>query len=169
MPATLHGKQNERKGVAAAVNFFQSQNHDNIVDRKCGLVLSEDYPFFAASSDHLITCDCCGTVVVEVKCPFQFDSLTEEEGINVLMNRTQPYLVKDLEGNIILNPRHQYYYQVQMQIYMSHASYGLFVVWAPNFNICLRIDKNDEFWVRNAQKAKDFFINVLAHYFSSRF
>ena len=35
-----------------------------------GLVLSIEYPHMGSSPDSVVKSDCCGTWVVEVKCPF---------------------------------------------------------------------------------------------------
>lgn len=172
-PATLHGRRNEYKGVAAAVEDFKCNNHINVIHRMSGLTISPDHPYFAASPDHIIQCDCCGTVVIEVKCPFKFDSLTREEGIEVLLSRHSSYLLRNASGVLSLNPKHPYYYQVQMQILVANAAYGLFVVWASRFTLIFKVEKDTQFWVENYTKAKLFFENVLApeilgHYFSLR-
>lgn len=127
-PATLHGKRNEHRGVYAAIEAFE--NHVNIAHRKSGLIISPDFSYFAASPDHIIECDCCGMVVVEVKCPFKFDFLTREEGINALIKRHQPYVLREADGALSINSKHPYYYQVQMQIFLTKAAYG-FLLFGP--------------------------------------
>lgn len=174
MPATLHGKRNERHGVEAALQAFQHNKHTDLKSRKCGLIVSDKYPYFAATPDYLINCSCCGTVVVEVKCPFKFDSLSREEGIEALLNRQQPYIKKNVDGNLMMNPSHEYYYQIQMQIFLSEAAYGFFVVWAPKFTLFFKIRKNEQFWNLNVPKAENFFTDVLApeilgHHFSAMY
>ncbi|XP_053686614.1 uncharacterized protein LOC128736160 [Sabethes cyaneus] len=172
-PATLHGRRNEHKGVIAAVEDFKCNDHINVRHRKSGLTISPEHPYFAASPDYIIQCDCCGTIVIEVKCPFKFDLLTRDEGIEALLSRHSSYLLRNSSGVLTLNPKHPYFYQVQMQILVANAAYGLFVVWAPRFTLAFNVEKDTQFWVHNYPKAKLFFENVLApeilgHYFSLR-
>ncbi|XP_062704872.1 uncharacterized protein LOC115267337 [Aedes albopictus] len=162
LPATLHGKRNEHKGIAAAINMFKYKNHENFSSRKSGLIVNPLYSYFAASPDFIFECSCCTKVVVEVKCPFKFEKFSREEGINSLLNRQHPYIVRESVDNIALNHNHEYYYQIQMQIFLSNASYGLFVIWAKNFTLFIKVNKNDAFWQEKSQKAEQFFENVLA-------
>ncbi|XP_021694128.1 uncharacterized protein LOC110674231 [Aedes aegypti] len=162
LPATLHGKRNEHKAITAAIKMFQSQNHSNFSSRKSGLIINPLYPYFAASPDFIFECTCCNKVVVEAKCPFKFENLSREEGINSLLNRQHPYILMESDGNIVLNHNHEYYYQIQMQIFLADASYGIFVVWASNFTLFIKVTKNAPFWEENSEKATLFFENVLA-------
>lgn len=66
---------------------------------KCGLHIHPEYPFIAATPDSLVKCDCCGTGVLEVKCPFTL----AENGNEVDL----PYISEN--G---LKKNHAYYYQV---------------------------------------------------------
>ena len=38
---------------------------------KCGLIINRQYPHLGATPDALISCDCCGKNVAEIKCPFR--------------------------------------------------------------------------------------------------
>lgn len=170
-PAILYGKQNEHKAIAAAVKIFKQEKHDNFKGRKCGLVISPDYPYFAASPDFFFECDCCKLVVVEAKCPFKLDDSNRDAGINSLLNRQHPYITQDTEGNIVMNHKHEYYFQIQMQMFLSKATYGIFVVWAPKFTLFLKEQKDYVFWEENEERAARFFKSVLtpeilSHYFT---
>ncbi|XP_058826135.1 uncharacterized protein LOC131686035 [Topomyia yanbarensis] len=174
VPALLHGRRNEAKGVIEAIRIFKFQGHTNVTNRKSGLVIAPKYPYFAASPDQIVQCDCCGVVVVEVKCPFNFDLLNKEEGINMLLHRQQPYIRRDNNGNLEMCHSHPYYYQVQMQTFLTGASYGIFLVWAPRFSVFVKVDRNEEFWNIQVPKAQSFFLEVLApeiigRYYSTRF
>ncbi|XP_052567495.1 uncharacterized protein LOC120430793 [Culex pipiens pallens] len=87
IPACIYGKEHESNGIKEALNAFRANKHRNVSGRNSGLVISPKHPYLAASPDHIISCDCCGIVTVEVKCPFKSDHLSKEEGINVLINR----------------------------------------------------------------------------------
>ena len=45
-------------------------SHDNVKLEESGFVINPNVPHIGASPDGLISCDCCGQSVVEIKCPF---------------------------------------------------------------------------------------------------
>ena len=47
----------------------QSLKHKNLVVSDAGLLISLDRPYIGASPDGIVSCDCCGKGVVDVKCP----------------------------------------------------------------------------------------------------
>ena len=58
-----------------AIKTFMAQEafkHDGGLNnvRKCGLTVKADEPFLGASPDGLFSCKCCGTAVLECKCPY---------------------------------------------------------------------------------------------------
>lgn len=54
------------------VYFFPEikSDHSNLCILKAGLRINVDIPYIGASADRLISCDCCGTGLIEVKCPY---------------------------------------------------------------------------------------------------
>ena len=88
------------------VLFKQTHENGNLVD--CGLNISLDYPFIGASPDGMLTCDCCGTCCVEVKCPYSRRGEIIDENI--------PYLKKCDDDELRLDKKHDYYFQVQTQL-----------------------------------------------------
>lgn len=162
LPSMLHGKINERNAIKAAIKLFEDEGHTNFRFERSGLVIRPEFPYFGGSPDQLFYCDCCKLVVVEAKCPFKCIKLSEEEGITSLLTRRTPYIVRMEDGSLVMNPKHEYYYQIQMQIFLCKASYGIFVIWAPKFCIRLKIEPNVSFWKVMSQKAGLFFENVIA-------
>ena len=90
------------------------------------LVIHE-YQFLAATPDGITHCSCCGHGVLEVKCPFctkDFD----------------PDKAKFLE-NGSLQRDHQYYYQVQTQMFVCDMAFAHFVVYTfPNDTATINIE-----------------------------
>ena len=67
--ATNWGCSHEKQ----ALECFQSKVamlHDDVKILSCGLFISLEFPFIGASPDAIMSCACCGSRVVEVKCPF---------------------------------------------------------------------------------------------------
>ena len=72
-----------------------------------GLVIHEEYQFLAATPDGITHCSCCGYGVLEVKCPF----CTKD---------SDPDTAKFLNSGS-LQRNHQYYYQVQTQMFVCEV------------------------------------------------
>ena len=90
-----------------------------------GLLLKRDLPYIGASPDAIGTCDCCGTFVVECKCPYSIRS----EKVLDAWDRTD-FLKMEMEnGTVCLNKAHKYYTRLQGEIVISGSSKGSFVVW----------------------------------------
>lgn len=74
-----------------------------------GLVLHPNYP-----STGLQKCDCCGTVIVEIKCPYCKRN-SKIDGVR--------------DGELTLSKKHWKYYQGQCQLLFTEQEYCDFIVW----------------------------------------
>ncbi|KAJ8017633.1 hypothetical protein HOLleu_44819 [Holothuria leucospilota] len=152
--ATAYGCQHEKKAREeySAHMFF---NHDNFTVEESGLVINPAFPHIGASPDGIINCNCCGRGVLEVKCPFCVKESTAEE---------HECLVSDKESGketFRLSKRHQYYYQVQTQLFVCQTEYCDFLVCTEkNFHL-ERITPDAEFWKSVEKQATNFFRNVV--------
>jgi len=109
--AVLWGKLNEPK----AVKSFEEQSHDKV--RKCGLHISLDHHFLAATPDGLVA----EVSLLEVKCPF---SIKDE----FVTPENYPH-VEYRNGELCLKKTSNYYYQVQTQLYCAKKDYCFFYIW----------------------------------------
>jgi hypothetical protein len=82
---------------------------------KSGLCISLEHPFLAASPDGLVGTES----IVEVKCPYaaRNDKITPNEHF--------PFLTDSMQ----LKPNHNYYAQVQGQMYITKRSHCFFVIY----------------------------------------
>ncbi|EDO32490.1 predicted protein [Nematostella vectensis] len=106
-----------------------------------------------ASPDGLVMCDCCGIGLCEIKCPYKHRNTTIAESLNdkgFCLHMTE-------HGSIQLNTNHQYYHQVQWQLFGTDTAYCDFVVWTEEDLFCQRILPDEEFWNTNLPKAISFF------------
>ena len=101
-----------------------SMQHQNFQLMKSGLLIHTSYPHLGASPDGVISCNCCGNGVLEVKCPYNARQLSLEEATDSI-----DCLEVDDGGALHLMKTHPYYYQVQAQMHISQAVYADFVVW----------------------------------------
>ena len=112
----------------AAAQFIKlmQQTHTNFWFEKFGFIINPWYPYFGASPDGFVGCDCCTTSIVEIKCPFcaRFSGVKEQMG-------NKNFYLSAASGEIKLDENHAYYYQVQMQLALSAQERCFFVVWSP--------------------------------------
>ena len=94
--ATNWGKEHE-SDARAQYTSSQTIVHDKFTCSENGLFLSTDYPMFGATPDGVVSCDCCGNGILEIKCPFTRQSKT--------MNELE-WLVVDDDGESLLNRSH---------------------------------------------------------------
>lgn len=153
--ATEYGKKNERIALSASIARLKSE-HQNFKSNDCGLVICTDISYFASTPDALCSCDCCGTGVMEIKCPYKL-----KDGGSILnVKMTDPYVVKN-DGKPTLIKTHQYYYQVQMEMFCTETNYCYFCVWSKSELIIINISRDYDFIVENLTRAEDFFLNVI--------
>ena len=93
---------------ADEVNCFMDifkETHNNARVEECGLFLHEDMPYVGGSPDRIITCDCCGSSCLEVKCPFSIRHKTPTDPeVNI-------QFLKRSDGIVSLLTNHKYFTQ----------------------------------------------------------
>lgn len=60
------------KEALETYRFKQAKEHHKLQITDSGLFISTERPYIGASPDAIVTCECCGKGVVEIKCPFCF-------------------------------------------------------------------------------------------------
>ena len=128
--ATEWGVKNEAVARRAFINkMTEEELHINLDVDECGLFISEEKPFMAATSDGIVQCDCCKPHFLEIKYPFfhRKDRLDQEF--------PNFYLVKSEDDKLQLNKSHEYYYQVQTQLGVAKLQTAYFVVYTEVVNM----------------------------------
>ena len=150
------GRSQESK--ALSMYLQRQRQHKGLKLQKTGLWVSTEHPFLAASPDGLINCQCCGVGVVEVKCPWACRSNTISEFAS------QKDSCLQLSGEVFsLKQSHQYYSQVQLQMFCTGRSYCDFVVYttAAKDNLCIVRIPYNELFVQQIPKASVFWHQVI--------
>ena len=134
--------------------YAMKQQHQSLSVKESGLILDPMYPFVGASPDGVITCTCCGTGVLEIKCPYS----CKNKGLKEVSEEKSWFFLRVTEaGHLELKDNHQYFYQVQLQMKLCNASYCDFVVWSKNQGILVqRIFPDAEFINRALQQVENF-------------
>lgn len=119
----------------------QENHHENLVIKDVGLVISEDHQFLAGSPDGIVTCDCHGDSLIEIKCPFKH----RYESVYTAAKDNVSFPLRLQENEFILPSSHPYFYQVQLQMFVTgiHSSY--FVVFTSVDLVSVLVTFDEEF------------------------
>lgn len=138
----------DHEGIAreAYIQSMETQ-HTDFYCFCSGLIIDEEHNFLAATPDAVTQCECHGNGVLEIKCPFSTRDIDPEEA--------------ECLENGSLCKSHQYYYQIQTQLFVTGADFADFVVCTfPNCIPTLHVERiqiDDEFMVDCVEKATQFF------------
>lgn len=83
-----------------------------------------------ATPDYLCSCDCCGEGCGEIKCPLSLDNCH----FDAYVLKASSCLVENSAWEFILLTTHEYYHQVQQQLFTTKLNYYYFVVCAVYSN-----------------------------------
>lgn len=154
IPAVKWGVDNEAK---AKVEYIQAMEdiHENFVFENCGLVVSSDCPFLAASPDGLGKCECHSATLVEIKCPYKYRKTLPDDPIALSDSQ---YC---LDQNCELKRNHKYFCQIQTQLCVTKAKSCDLVVWTPQ-GICItNVERDEQFITMLKSKVDDFVMEYL--------
>lgn len=90
-----------------------------------------------ASPDGVVNCTCCGAGVLEIKCPYKFRDTRLAKAAE-----DQKFC---LDSKLKLKTDHQYYTQVQLQMFVCEAEYADFVVWTLQDCLVVRVMRDNTF------------------------
>lgn len=121
---------------------------------ECGIFISSKCKWLGATPDGIVR-DCTGQGLLEIKCPY---SIRTEHPIHCFKKLT----FTDKEGNLKKN--HNYYYQIQTQLYTSEYTWCDFVIWTPIGLHIQRIESDDVFLNSHVlPKLNHFYTNHWQH------
>ena len=122
--ATEHGCRHERLAITTFEETMKTK-HKNFKIQQCGTFIHPEHQWLHATPDFLCSCDCCGEGCGEVKCPY----CLKDSDFSDYVQRRNACLYS--EGNEYrLKKNHQYFYQVQQQLFTTGRMYCDFVVCA---------------------------------------
>jgi YqaJ-like viral recombinase domain len=155
-PACLYGSIEEKNAVSAYMKQ-SNPNHNDLEFKEVGLYISSKKTFIASSPDGLVNCSCCGTGVLEVKCPFNFRDKPIAENLSQIK-----FLEIDEFGVCGLKKSNEYFYQVQNHLYcVREAKYCDFVVYTRIDVLVIRIFPDLEFQTEMVEASENFFVKCL--------
>ncbi len=141
--------------------------HKSFSIQESGLYIHPQFSHLGATPDGIISCQCCGEGVLEIKCPYcsRDDLLTDATSV-----RKDFCLQLTEDGDLRLSKTHMYYYQVQTQVYVDFPD---LIVWTQNDVHIERLLPDDDFWRGISKKASDLFNcaimpELVAKYYSRK-
>ena len=132
-----------------------SKLHKNLKISESGLLISDTHPWIAASPDGIVTCDCHGQGVLEIKCPASIKNEKPSSDNYV-------HLKQNEKGECFLSRNSEYYFQIQGQMAISKVEYGDFFVFTPKGNFTERIHFDKHFWKKLLLKLNEFWKQFVA-------
>ena len=107
---------------------------------------------------------------LEIKCVYSHRQSTDlRVALQMPRRKSDRYVVNfyEKEKAWVINKDHEYYHQVQGQLYLSNRTVGYFYVWAPRSQAAFRFQKDPD-WGENLNLLIDFYVNrflpfVLLH------
>lgn len=170
-PQKFKFKTNETEwGISHEQNAIKSYQEQSGLPHglqcfRTGLIIDPQSPYFAATPDAIVTCNCCGKGCLEVKCP----DLLKSMSIFSFAKCSTTCLIFEDNEDIALDRQHSYFFQIQMQMAITKTQYSDFVVWSPKEFYLERIYFDHEFWMHHFQMAKDFHSKVIMPELVGRF
>lgn len=149
--AMQFGKMNEN----TAKKQLESQINKQILP--CGIFIDKSDPCLAASPDGLIGVD----GIIEIKCSVSGKDMNPDDAIR---DKKIMYWKCNRNGEIVLNKKHPFYYQVQGQLNITERAYCYFAVWTGcNHQLKIeRIERDKEFFETEMRmKLVDFYYKSL--------
>ena len=123
-----YGRQME----SVALKKF-SRVYPNVKVMKSGLIVCPELPFIGATPDAILIMEDGRRVCLEIKCPYT----CKDKVIKV------PYLEINDGGLNVLKSNHEYYIQMQIQLYLAKCDYGiLFVYSSKDYKIAVVLRDN---------------------------
>ena len=170
--AVRHGCRHEASAIRAFEESMKN-THVNFKVIKCGLFINQEHPWMHATPDFLCSCDCCGEGCGEIKCPLCLENCEFDSYVL----KPSSCLEKNSAGEFILPNTHEYYYQVQQQLFTTKLNYNYFVVCAVNSYelklVSQRILPDKDHWSKVFPKLQKFWRvcvlpEVLARWYTRR-
>lgn len=154
--ATSWGIKQEETARQAYTTHTKEQ-HRNQQVQTCGFFVNPAFPQVGASPDAIVSCTCCGKGCIEIKCPAKYKDYTV---LDACASDDRNFCLHVVDGQVHLKKNHQYYSQVQTQLFVTNSAYCDFVVWTLKDCVILRITPDTFFWKARLQKAQEFFLKV---------
>ena len=123
-----------------------------------GLMMNSEYPLLGASPDGILLCDKCGgKALVEIKC------ISSKRNFQPCTALLLTNVAEKRDGNIVMNVKHSYYYQIQGQMAISGIKKCHVVAYTHKGIHVMTVPFDHEFWGEVSTTLNDFYKNTYFH------
>ena len=156
-----YGLKNEPIAAKLIDKHIQDNNiHTNFSLKPVGFVIALSTSYIGALPDRLTQCDCCGRCVLEIKCPSTLEGKDIEERVKT--DKSFFLQIIPETEDIYLVKKHDYYFQLQLQLYVTESRKGIFGVYNGAGEIKLvHIERDEDCIAMMVAKSKLFFLSYL--------
>ena len=154
--ATRYGSTMEEGTIQHYVTYQQRNGHPGLKVKKCGLFVSIDNMWLAASPDGLVHDPQYGEGLLEMKNPHSARDKSLAESC------TQPtFCLKEKDNTFTLKVKHDYHFQIQCQLYCANRNWCDFVL-KTNMDIHVeRIYRDEKWWNEQLKTLRKFYFTAL--------
>ena len=116
------------------------KDHGNSASlRQPGLIISDDHDYLGASPDRIFNCECHGSRLVEIKCPYTLTDKTR--------NIASLDFLEGTDENLKLKPKgNSYFDQIQGQMGISKIKECDLVIWSERQIQIVPVEFDDKYW-----------------------
>lgn len=156
-PATQYGILSEKRALVEFCKMF----HTKFQIVNVGVLCKLSQPWICGSPDGIIVETEVPTrkYILEIKCPYScrkmpiFDTQTKKFNV--------PYLFADNDGTFQLKKSHQYYYQVQINLYVTNLDLCYFYIYSPLGSQIITVERCDVFLYNAIPRMERFYFNYF--------
>ncbi len=159
--ATTYGLEKEGIARQEYITYQQRNNHPDLAVHDCGLFVSKDSNWLAATPDGLVhdpSDSIHPTGLLEIKNPYT----AKDKDLTEACMTSSFCLEKGKDSDLLqLKRQHNYYYQVQCQLYCVDQHWCDFVVRTNKDIYVERIYRDRKWWDVQLEKLKKFYFGAL--------
>lgn len=170
---TEYGKKFEETAIKKYCWYIEnSKKHDDFNLYRMGFHISLETPVTGASPDSVVHCTCHGWASLEIKCLWWMKDMKSIDEIREYVRKNKTCFVI-VNNELHLDESHEYYYQVQLQMYVLKMKYCDFFVWCKHAFVTERISYNQAFVVAKLKKVLEYHKMIikpelLARYYTEK-
>lgn len=156
IPSLQYGLENEDVAVSCYVALHHAAGNTNLRVFEVGTQISKETPGLGASLDRLVHDPLSKDGLLgglEIKCPYSKCGQSVEEACS-----DSKFYINIINGNPVLKKGHEYFYQIQGQMYVCNLPWVDFLVWFGNDAVTVqRVKFDSEWWYQEAMPTLMFF------------
>lgn len=161
--ATQYGQEREEISRQKYIRYQRCHNHPNLRTQRTGLVISQQLPWLGASPDDRVSDPDSAMVngLAEYKNPYAAREHTIAEACEKVPSFCLEKCQTGENVSYRLKKRHNFYYQVQCQMFCDQRDWCDFVVSTEKDIHVERVYRDEQWWAQQLPKLQDFYFKAL--------